>query len=105
MTDVTRTDPPDWVYTRAPDIPVRIAPQADAAIVEKLGLHFVRILGFEGPDAGTPARAQWARIATPAGNTGYVAPNALLSLTAERLCYARNALGDWRIVGFVGGGD
>ena len=105
LIDVTRTDGIDWAYTRAPDIAVRAAPRVNAAIVEKLGLHFVRLLGFEGPDSDTPGRAQWAKVATPSGKIGYVAPNSLLSITTERLCYAKNALGDWRIIGFVGGGD
>jgi hypothetical protein len=105
LIDVTRTDGFDWAYTRAPDIPVRAAPRANAAVVEKLGLYFVRLLGFEGPDSDTPGRTQWAKVAAPSGKTGYVAPNSLLSITTERLCYAKNALGDWRIVGYVGGGD
>lgn len=105
LIDVTRTDGIDWAYTRAPDILVRASPRADASVVEKLGLYFVRLLGFEGPDSDTPGRTQWAKVATPSGKTGYVAPNSLLSITTERLCYAKNALGDWRIIGYVGGGD
>jgi hypothetical protein len=105
LVDVTRTDGSDWAYTRAPDIPVRAAPRANAAMVEKLGLHFVRLLGFEGPVSDIASRAQWAKVATPSGKTGFVAPNALLSPTAERLCYFKDTLGEWRIIGYVGGGD
>lgn len=105
LIDVTRTDGIDWAYTRAPGIPARATPRANAAIIETLGLHFVRLLGFEGPDSDMPGRTQWAKVATPSGKTGYVAPNSLLSITTERLCYARNAIGDWRIIGVVGGGD
>lgn len=105
LIDVTRTDGVDWAYARAPDISVRATPRASAALVEKLGLHFVRLLGFEGPDSDTPGRTQWAKVATPSGKTGYVAPNSLLSITTERICYAKSELGDWRITGYVGGGD
>jgi hypothetical protein len=105
LIDITRTDPVDWAYARASDIPVRATPRTSAAAVEKLGLYFVRIIGFEGRDSDTPARTQWAKVATPSGKTGYVAPNSLLSITTERLCYAKSSLGDWRIVGFVGGGE
>jgi hypothetical protein len=105
LIDATRTDGMDWAYTRAPGIPVRAAPRPNAAVVETLGVHFVRLLGFEGPDSDRPGVTQWAKVATPTGKTGFVAPNTLLSPTAERLCYARDTIGDWRIIGYVGGGD
>ena len=105
LIDVTRTDGIDWAYTRAPDIAVRAAPRMNAAVVEKLGLYFVRLLGFEGPDSDAPGRTQWAKVATPSGKTGFVAPNSLLSVTTERICYAKSAVGQWQITGYVGGGD
>jgi hypothetical protein len=85
---------------------VRAAPQANAAVVETLGLHFVRVLGFEDKDGDTdPVRNAWARVATPGGKTGFTAPNALVSSYADRLCYGKEGGGPWRIVGYVGGGD
>ena len=44
----------DWAYPRADETPVRAAPQPDAAKAGTLGLHFVRLLGFEGPTASRP---------------------------------------------------
>ena len=103
--DVTRTDGLDWAYPRAGDTPARAAPRPNAAVIEVLGLHFVRLLGFDGPDSDAPGRTQWARVATPGGKIGFVAPNTLLSRTSERLCFGKDPLGRWGIAGYVGGGD
>ena len=75
-------------------------------MVGTLGLHFVRLLGFEGPDSEpAPGRTQWARVAMPDGKTGFVAPGSLMSLTAERLCYIKDMVGGWRIAGYIAGGN
>jgi hypothetical protein len=96
----------DWTYPRAERTPVRAAPQAGAATVDTLGLHFVRRLGFDSPDgAGAPSRNRWARVVTPAGAVGFVAPGSLMSLDAERLCYGKDAVGRWRITGFIAGAN
>ncbi len=105
LLDVTYTSGIDWAYPRADETPVRATPQPGAAIVGALGLHFVRLLGFEGPDGeASPGRAQWARVAMPDGKTGFVAPGTLSSLTAERLCYSKDMVGGWHIAGYIGGG-
>ena len=79
--------------------------QANAPVAETLGLHFVRVLGFEEKDGDTdPVHNAWARVATPSGKAGFTAPNSLLSPYADRLCYGKEGTG-WRIVGYVGGGD
>ena len=81
-------------------------PQPGAAKIGTLGLHFVRLLGFEGPDSEpAPGRTQWARVALPDGKTGFVAPGSLMSLTAERLCYIKDLVGGWRIAGYIAGGN
>lgn len=105
LVDITRTDAIDWVYARAPGIVVRSAPRADAPIVETLGTHFVRIIGFDGPNNDRPLATQWAKVATPSGKTGFVAPNALLAPATDRLCYAKSTTGEWRIIGYAAGGD
>jgi hypothetical protein len=102
----TQSDGLEWNYPRAAGLQVRAAPQANAAVVETLGLHLVRVLGFEDKDGDTdPARNAWARVATPSGKTGFTAPNSLLSPQADRLCYGREGNGPWRIIGYVAGGD
>jgi hypothetical protein len=106
LLDNTVTSDIDWAYPRADETPVRAAPQPGAAKVGTLGLHFVRLLGFEGPDSeASPGRTQWARVALPNGKQGFVAPGSLMSLTAERLCYTKDLVAGWRIAGYVAGGN
>ena len=105
MLDVTYTTGMDWAYPRADETPVRAAPQPSATLVGKLGPHFVRLLGFEGPDSDPAAgRNLWARIAMPDSQPGFVAPGSLMSLTSERLCYIKDVVG-WRIAGYIAGGN
>jgi hypothetical protein len=106
LIDSTQSDGLEWNHPRAAGLPVRAAPQANAAVIETLGLHFVRILGFEAKDTDAdPARNAWARVATPSGKSGFVAPNSLVSPYADRLCYVKEGNAPWRIIGYVGGGD
>ena len=96
----------NWTYPRADRTPVHAAPRSGAAAVDTLGLHFVRRLGFDGRDgAAAAARSLWARIVTPAGRLGFVAPGTLMSLAPDRLCYGKDAVGRWRISGFIAGAN
>jgi len=105
LLDNSVTSDIDWAYPRADETPVRAAPQPDAAQVGTLGLHFVRLLGFEGAGSEVrPGRTQWARVALPDGKQGFVAPRSLMSLTAERLCYIKDLVAGWRIAGYIAGG-
>ena len=72
-------------------------------MIDTLGLALVRVLRILAKDKEPETvRAAWTRIASPAGKIGFVAPGALLSLSAERLCYGKDGFGRWRIAGFVG---
>jgi hypothetical protein len=104
LLDSSVTSDIDWAYPRADETPVRGAPQQGADQIGTLGLHFVRLLGFEGPDSEpSPGRVQWARVVLPDGKQGFVAPGSLMSLTPERLCYTKDLAG-WRIAGYIAGG-
>jgi hypothetical protein len=106
LLDTTYTGSIDWAYPRADSTEVRAAPRPDAGMAGTLGLHFVRLLGFEGAsDEPFPGRVQWARVVLPDGKTGYVAPNSLMSLTAARLCYIKDQVDGWRIAGTIAGGN
>jgi hypothetical protein len=105
LLDKTYTGEIDWAYPRADETPVRLAPQASAPAVGKLGLQFVHLLGFDGPGSDVPGRNQWARVALADGKTGYTAPGSLMSLTPDRLCYIKDLVVGWRIAGFVAGGN
>jgi hypothetical protein len=102
----TATDGVEWNYPRAAGLPVRAGPQANAAVIETLGLNLVRVLGFEDKNGDAdPVRNAWARVATPGGKAGFVAPNSLVSPYSDRLCYVKEGTGSWRIGGYIGGGD
>ena len=106
LLDTSFTTGIDWAYPRADETPVHAAPRPDAALAGALGRHFVRLLGFEGPDSDVaPGRSQWARVTLPDGKPGFTAPGSLTSLTAERLCYVKDAAGTWRIAGYIAGGN
>lgn len=106
LVEFTHSARTDWGYARGGSAEVRAEPRDRSAIVEKIGLHFVRILGFEAKDDDADAaRTAWARVATPSGKTGFVAPGKLASAYPPRLCYTKDAIGRWRIAGFVGAGD
>jgi hypothetical protein len=97
----TQTDIPEWGYPVSNGVEVRAGPQASAPVIDKLGLHFVRVM----PDA-SPAAAVGAfmRIVTPAGKTGFIAADAIAPLGNDQLCYVKEA-GGWKIGGYIGGGD
>jgi hypothetical protein len=106
LLDATYTTGIDWAYPLQDETAVHAAPQAGAKQLGTLGVHFIRLLGFEGPASESdPGRKLWARIALPDGKPGYVAPGSLMSLTGERLCYVKDSLGAWRIAGFIAGGN
>lgn len=104
MVDDTRSSAQDWSYPRTEGAAVRAAPRDGAEVIDTLGLVFVRVLDYLAKDKEPDSiRAAWARVATPAGKIGFVAPGALMPLLPERLCYGKDGFGRWRIAGFVGG--
>jgi len=105
LLDATHTGGIDWAYPRADKTPVHAAPAPLSTVIGKLGLHFVRLMGFEGSSSEpSPGRTQWARVALPDARIGFVAPGSLMSLTAERLCYIKDLVG-WRIAGYIARGN
>jgi hypothetical protein len=101
LLDKTQTDASEWGYPTSAGIEVREKPESGAPVVETLGLHAVRLLD---DDAAGASRPDWARVATPAGKTGFVAAKAILPLDFDQICYIKEATG-WRIAGIVGGGE
>jgi hypothetical protein len=97
----TQTDIPEWGYPVSNGVEVRGGPQSSAPVIDKLGLHFVRVMPDSSPAAAVGA---FMRIVTPAGKAGYVAADALAPLGNDQLCYVKEA-GGWKIGGYIGGGD
>lgn len=96
----TQSDVADWAYTLRPDVEVRASADAASAVIEKLGLHFVRVI--EAPDRPKVAVAE---IATPSGKTGFVPANAIAPLGNDQLCFAKDTAGNWKIAGYIGSGE
>jgi len=107
LLNATHTKVANWFYPRLAEPELRLAPQPEAEVLDRLRLQFVRLLGFDGANGVEPApeRRLWARVATSDGKPGFVAPGNLTSLTAARLCYVRDLIGGWRIAGFIAAGE
>jgi hypothetical protein len=99
-TQATKTDPTEWAYPATPGLEVRSKPTTTAPVVEKLGPNLLRLYP---DDQQTETTADWIRIVTPAGKTGYVLVSAIMPLVSDQLCYVKDAAG-WKIAGFAGGG-
>lgn len=96
----TQTDASDWAYPVYKDVEIRAAPSQDAPVVDKLGLHLVRLI-LE--DSQTEAAAEtFRKILTPSGVIGYVTYESVVPNGADQLCYVRES-GGWKIAGFFGG--
>ena len=75
LLDTSYTAGVDWAYPRADSTPVRAAPQPDADLAGTLGLHFVRVLRFEGADNDPVSRrTQWTRVVMPDGTARICRP-------------------------------
>ena len=99
----TGTDLDEWAFPTGSGIDVRGAAQANAPVVEKLGMNLVRVLPDEPSTSGAPGDAPpFVRVVTPSGKTGFVPADAVASLISDQLCYVKDAAG-WKITGFVGG--
>lgn len=96
----TQTEASDWAYPVSAGLEVRMRPDNNAQVVERLGMHVVRVMPEENPSAGGE---EWIRIVTPSGKMGYVRIDRLLPLITDQLCYIKEQ-NVWKIAGFVGGG-
>lgn len=99
----TGTDPAEWGYPLSSGIEVRAEPKKDAAVIDKLGLHFVRVMPDETQRPGGADEIAFLRIVTPSGKTGYINEEELAPPIADQLCYIREASGQWKITGYIGG--
>lgn len=96
----TETDPGEWGFPLMDGIEARETAAANAKVVEKLGLHFVRVMPEDKPpDEKEPK----LRIVTPAGKVAYIPVEALSPLGIDQLCFVKEA-GGWKIAGYVGEG-
>jgi hypothetical protein len=99
LVDATKTDISDWGFTSQENIEVKASAQAAAAVIDKIGMIFVRVM----PDTAPNASQEFMRIVTPFGKVGFVSAEAINPLGSDQLCYGKDATGAWKIVGMIGG--
>jgi len=95
----TGTDPGDWAFPVAADLEVRSAGEANAPVIEKLGLHLIRVIADPPPANAQQMAPTFIRIVTPSGKTGFVAIESISPIGFDQLCYVK-AGGSWKIAGF-----
>jgi hypothetical protein len=95
----TKTDIAEWGFTAQENIEVKATAQANAPVVEKIGMIFVRVM----PDLAPNASQEFMRIVAPSGKVGFVPAETINPLGSDQLCYAKDATGAWKIVGMIGG--
>ncbi len=97
LAKATGTDEGEWAYPTQPGLEMRASAQPNSPVVEKLGLHFVRVMQDQNEQPGP-----MLRVVAPSGKTGFVAADALSPLGNDQLCYSKEG-GGWKISGFIGG--
>lgn len=99
LAKATGTDDGDWGFPVEPGLEMRGSAQPNAPVVEKLGMHLVRVM----PDDAAPnPQAPMLRIVAPSGKVGYVPADAISPLAGDELCYVKEG-GAWKIAGMIGG--
>jgi hypothetical protein len=101
MAKDTGTDPSEWGYPARPDVEVHAAAKADSPVIEKLGLHLVRVMPEQSPAGAAAQEPQFLRVVAPSGKVGFVSTELISSLETDQLCYVKDATG-WKIAGFTG---
>ena len=99
LAKATGTEEGDWAYPTQTGLEVHSGPQPNSPVVEKLGLHFVRVMEDNAPGN---QQSPMLKVVTPSGKTGFVPAEALSPLGNDQLCFTKQA-GAWKISGFVGG--
>jgi hypothetical protein len=100
LVKATQTNPIEWGYPLHDGIEAREAAKPGSPVVEKLGMHFVRVVIDEPPpEAEEPV----LRIVTPSGKLAFIPADGLSPLGIDQLCYVKEN-GAWKITGYVGEG-
>ncbi len=101
LVKTTGTEAGDWGFPSKAGIEVRATAQPNAPVIDRLGLHLVRVIEDQ-PTGAAPQQAPTSlRVVTPSGKTGFVAPDAISPLGNDQMCY-RNDAGAWKIAGYAG---
>jgi hypothetical protein len=95
----TDEDAADWYFTLG-ETPVAKAPGDSGPPIGKLGAVVIPVLSVhpptpEGSPTVTPTHLE---VLMPNGRTGWIPASAARSYSAERVCFAKTANGEWKIV-------
>ena len=101
LATATDTEANEWAYPAKDGIEVRSGAETTAPVVERLGLHLVRVYPDDSPAAAV--HGDMMRIVTPSGKLGFVPIDLLLPLQTDQLCYVKDGTA-WKIAGVIGGG-
>ena len=98
LAKATGTEESDWGFPTQPNLEMRASAQPNAAVVEKLGMHFIRVMDDgSAPSGDNPM----IKIVAPSGKVGFVPADAVSPLGNDSICYAKEG-GAWKISGFIG---
>src|SRR5260221_137903 len=98
LAKATGTDEGDWAYPTQTGLEVHAGLQPNSPVVEKLGLHFVRVMQDNAPGN---QQSPMLKVVTPSGKTGFVPAEALSPLGSDQLCFSKEGA-CWKISGFIG---
>ncbi|MCC2113719.1 MAG: hypothetical protein KDJ16_16910 [Hyphomicrobiales bacterium] len=95
-----------WGYVEATDVLVRAKPAASSTALDVVSTQAVWIADWLTVDDldGVPDR-KWVKVNSPAGHTGYIVADFLLGFLEDRICFGKDAAGEWKIIAYIGGGD
>jgi hypothetical protein len=100
LANATHTDASDWAFPVRDGVEVRAEAKQDAPVLDKLGLHLVRVLADDSP--ANAVTAAFVKVVTPSGKVGFAPAETILPIGGEQLCYVKDG-GTWKIAGFFGG--
>jgi hypothetical protein len=101
LVKTTGTEFGDWGFPSKAGIEVRAAAQANAPVIDRLGMYLVRVIEEQPTGAAPQQPPAFLRVVTPTGKTGFVAADAVSPLGNDQMCY-RNDAGAWKIAGYAG---
>ncbi len=100
LAKATQTDPSEWGYPLSNGVEVHGTAQANSPVIEKLGMHFVRVMPDDSA-ASSPDAAPMLRIVAPSGKVGFVTAESVAPLGNDQICYLKEGSG-WKIGGIIG---
>jgi hypothetical protein len=97
----TAEEAAEWYFTMA-DTPVAKAPCDTGPPVGKVGKVALPVFSAHppSPEGKPPVAPTHLEILMPNGRSGWIPVAAARPLSAERLCYAKTARGEWKIVAY-----